>query len=270
MVFDYHPNVRCEVQTNGRGLKKHIPNIIHHKKLLFNIAIHGADEKTHNAVVGTATATRNPFKETTESIEEIIRISGNSNKIAFKVVLNSINYKGILSILQFLNEKYNAKQMSIAYPHLDGFFFTRDSDIVDFKNYCHPYIAKGDYKNGKEISAKIGFSYAEFSGALKNAIKYIEQQPHMMVAFEAVPFCAFNNQGKHYNLPQNVYLLNNICTTEVHYTHTATSEFQTAWKNMHVYPDEICPKCLNRESCCGIWEETYATFGVAGLHPITT
>lgn len=269
MIFDFHPNIRCEVQTNGRGLKKHLPNIIHHEKLAFDIALHGANEKMHNAVVGTATANRNPFKETTESIEEIIRICGDSSKIAFKIVLNSINFNELQTIVQFIDEKYNAKQMSVAYPHLDGFFYTEDSDITDFKNYCHPHIAKSNLKNGKEISNKIGFSYAEFSNTLKNTIGYIKNRPHMLVALEAIPLCAFNDKGKHYEMPQNVYLQDRPLQTEVHYTNSNTSEFQSLWRDMHVQPDEICQKCLNCKNCCGIWKETYATFGVGGLFPIT-
>lgn len=270
MIFDCHPNITVEIQTNGRGLKKHLPKIYHHEKLFFTIALHGANEKMHNAVVGTATANRNPFKETTESIEEVIRLYGDAKRIAFKVVLNSINFKYLQSIVSFLVEKYQADNIAVAYPHLDGFYFTKESMIDDFKLFCHPLLAKSDLKSGADFSKKIGFSYAEFSNSLKSAIEYIGTRPNVNFQMEAVPLCAFNKNGEHYEIPSNVFINNNVAAnSEIHYTNSDISDFHSLWENMHKHPEEICSKCKKCCSCCGIWEETYAVFGTDGLNPYT-
>jgi len=270
MIFDYHPNIVVEIQTNGRGLKRHLHKIIHHENLFFTVALHGPNEKMHNAVVGTATSTRNPFKETTESIEEIIRLCKNSTKISFKIVLNSINFKYFKEICEFLINKYNAKYISVAYPHLDGFYFLEPSNINKFKILCHPLIAKSDIKSGADFSKKIGFSYADFSDSLKKTIDYIKTKPDTVLSLEAVPYCAFAHKGKHYQIPDNVFLYMSVGQkSEVHYTNNNVLDFHTVWTNMHVYPEKICSKCKYSYKCCGLWEECYAVFGTEGLLPYT-
>lgn len=270
MIFDYHPDAFVEVQTNGRGLKRHLPKIVHHENLSFAIALHGDNEKMHNAVVGTATVTRNPFKETTESIKEIIRLCGDSHKIIFKIVLNSINYKHLKDIVEFVAIQYGAKNISISYPHMDGFYGVKESEIIDFKNFCHPLIAKSDVKNGEDIVKIIGFSYSDFLDYLKETMDFIKTKPDIDMSLEAIPLCAFNQNGIHYEIPSNIHLLTNIPEkAEIHYTNNDINDFHTAWVNMHVHPEEICSKCKFCCECCGLWEETYAVFGTEGLVPYT-
>lgn len=268
MIFDYHPNIYIEVQTNGRGLKRHLPKIIHHKNLDFVIALHGPNEKMHNAIVGTATTTRSPFKETTESIEEIIRLCGDSSKIAFKIVLNSINFKYLKDICEFVIDKYDAKHISVAYPHLDGYYFIKESQINHFKTFCHPIVAKSNAKNGADLLKKIGFSYADFSEPLKITIDFIKTKPDTVLFFEAVPYCAFVYDGKHYEIPGNVFLNMDVAPkSEIHYINSNILDFHTIWTKMHKHPEELCSKCKYCCECCGLWEESYAVFGTEGLLP---
>ena len=85
---------------------------------------------------------------------------------------------------------------------------------------------------------------------------------------EATPPCAFNNNGEHYEIPENVLLdRNNAHTAEVHYTNHNLSDFYSMWLEMHKYPEEICFNCLCFKNCSELWKETYSVFGVEGLLP---
>lgn len=251
-IVKKYPNKRIAIQTNARKLKKYVKKI---KEISNNIdyviAIHSMNEDLHNKIVANDKEQGNPFQETIASIKEIIKVHGGFDKNhRIEIVLSKYNIDNFYETLVGL-KKLGVKHIGTSYPHLDGFYYSR---------------------NGEEKVKLIGFNYQKLKEQMSNIIKFVQNNPDLLLSFEEFPACIWrdNDDKLILDLPNKEDMGKRDTQTSVQFPGAQVNhDFQSVWFKMHKYT-KTCDNCYMKETkrCFGVWEEAKAVWGSKGLIPI--
>lgn len=250
-IHTNYPEKRIHIQSNGRNLKPFIEKFKDYN-ISYVIAVHSHDEKTHNDIVANDNAKvgENPYRETIETLKEIIKHHGNNLRsyLRIEIVLSLINLSSIKETVAFLHEEMGINHIGISYPHLDGFYNVYGADYLK----------------------KISFSYKELKPQVIRLYEYLKLNPSLEVAFEQVPRCIYQVDG--YELPtlKNISSMGHVAGEDVAVMFPGgkyDEDFVGTWTRLHK-KGENCVKCFYNDCCFGVWFEAIDTFGDEGLEPI--
>ena len=144
------------IQTNGRRLftENVAKSIIEYKKVRCLIALHGANESTHDSITQVAGS----FSETCKGIRHMTE---NNVLVVLKVVISKINMNELVQIINLASE-LGVQYICFAFPHGQG----------------------AARKNFEEIIP----TYTALSPILKNMVEEAKNK-RINIEFEAIPFC---------------------------------------------------------------------------------
>lgn len=144
------------IQTNGRRLftENVAKSIIEYKKVRCLIALHGANESTHDSITQVAGS----FSETCKGIRHMTE---NNVLVVLKVVISKINMNELVQIINLTSE-LGVQYICFAFPHGQG----------------------AARKNFEEIIP----TYTALSPILKNMVEEAKNK-RINIEFEAIPFC---------------------------------------------------------------------------------
>lgn len=232
-----HPNMELALQTNGRLLEQYVEELYKlDENLFYVIAIHAADEETHNKIVNNRNETGSPFMETYNSLKKLQEVYGDKLHLRLEIVWSKYNYDKTLDILKFCNEnKFNF--VGFSYPHLDGY-----------------YMRKPEYLQEHSVS------FNELKPHLIELRKFAEEHPEMQIVLEAVPLCMClenPNDKRPSNLILDSDFSDNFSVTYVQYPKQEKEDFVRA----SVYGKKAsCSACKYYECCMGVWKEALLAF----------
>lgn len=144
------------IQTNGRRLftENVAKSIIEYKKVRCLIALHGANESTHDSITQVAGS----FSETCKGIRHMTE---NNVLVVLKVVISKINMNELVQIINLASE-LGVQYICFAFPHGQG----------------------AARKNFEEIIP----TYTALSPILKNMVEEAKNK-RINIEFKAIPFC---------------------------------------------------------------------------------
>ncbi len=113
-VIDYfrssHPNNRIVIASNGRIFfyEKFVKQFFSYDNSLLEIAIHGYDEKSHDAV----TCIKGSFKQTVQGIHNILRLKNKTQELEIRIVLTKMTIDKLDKILSFISKEFDINKIS--------------------------------------------------------------------------------------------------------------------------------------------------------------
>ncbi|KKU43871.1 MAG: His-Xaa-Ser repeat-associated downstream radical SAM protein [Parcubacteria group bacterium GW2011_GWA2_46_7] len=104
-----YPKRTIVVVSNGRMFSylQFTRNILKISNILFEVALHGYDEKSHDSV------TRAPgsFRQTVQGIHHILRHKKASQELEIRIVVTKLTYKHLGKILSFVEKEFGAQKI---------------------------------------------------------------------------------------------------------------------------------------------------------------
>ncbi|MEF3280839.1 MAG: radical SAM protein [Elusimicrobiota bacterium] len=196
-------------------------------------SVHSHNERLHDKIVGIKGA----FRKTIKAIENAIE---NGVYITISTAITIINYKDILLLVKFLNERYGIETYNLIATHFIG-LAGRNKDRLKLKySQMLPYLTKTiDYlllKNALPISP-----------ILSNIPPCVATGYEDTISDWKIPF-----SDDDMYLPEKSY----------------TGKMYTTINSMLKMKQESCKLCIYSKICAGFEKEYFKTFGGEEFKPI--
>ncbi|MCX6737230.1 MAG: radical SAM protein [Candidatus Parcubacteria bacterium] len=100
-----YPRNAIAIASNGRLFyyKDFVKRILKADNLLLEIAIHGYNAKTHDAV----TRVKGSFDQTVQGIHNILEYKNGSQELEIRIIITKLTYKNLDKILKFLTQEFD-------------------------------------------------------------------------------------------------------------------------------------------------------------------
>lgn len=227
-IYYNRPYNRVAIQTNGRNLSDvNLVRSIYRftRNPSFVVAIHGTEE-VHNRIVNNRKEKGNPYQETIEGIKNLLQFYP-LRYIRTEMVLTNLNMGCILESVRFQHEELGISSIGLSYPHLDG--FSRETIL---------YLAP---------------NYRDLRKLLFDLNKYAVAHPDLVLRFEEIPVCIYNEIGSEIVLRS--FELRSRDNTSVSFMGDYLKDFNSRWIADHA-KFAACSECILNAECLGCWKES--------------
>lgn len=231
-------DLELTIQTNGRilGKEKAVERLrgLAGDKILFVIALHGADASVHDKI----TRVKGSFAETVQGIKNLRDLGF---KVCGKMVLSHLNVNVIAETLDFMSDLIMDEAV-VAFPHAEDFTPRTLKKVVP------------SYSRIKESLANITFS----------------KPFHHQVFWETIPFCQFPDPVFYARSMDLCYLGENLQNHDTVIEMSMLGE-KIDWQKSrrHIKAKaKNCSGCIMDKVCEGVWKEYFSLYDDEDFHPI--
>lgn len=104
-----YPKNQIAIASNGRmfSYSSFVKKLFRFDNLLLEIAIHGYNAETHDAI----TRTHGSFKQTIKGIHNILKYKNKSQELEIRIIITRLNYRNLDKILSFIQNEFDVKQI---------------------------------------------------------------------------------------------------------------------------------------------------------------
>ena len=104
-----HPFNKISIASNGRRFfyKNFTKQLLKINNLLIEIAIHGYDSKTHDAV----TRATGSFEQTINGLHNILKYKNSSQDVEIRIIITKLTYKHLDKIIEFLIKEFPIEEI---------------------------------------------------------------------------------------------------------------------------------------------------------------